>query len=864
MKFKLIASLIVLSLSGCGSDHKAPSEPEVVIPELTKISGKLHEAIENAKVCVDMNKSASCDQDEPQSMTNAQGEFGIEIPVNLKDKHGLVAEVTKKSINGVTKKAISGNVNMTAFPTYKNISPMSTIAYYVASKGISQTVAEEHVKNTFGTSLAIDTNTNVVMQSDHSADQIHLLNELRVLNRVLFKSMIASTDNGVLNKITKKQQYALIQCAHLLNSDTITRNSAILERVLLNQNPVEINIEQIDLVPLFLIEEGLKSGHIRIDYSQPNYSSNDDPEMILKACEAKYAPLKGLAASPQPEIKEVDALISLLNDNLSSIGVMHNRPESHLTPAIYNMRLDDGLRITNQVFDNGVFEPKVPEAEARENFMVYSKSSEQWVQPKRDYKVEKVKSNGATAQNDDTRQSVMMINKDVSELKMEMRLTSENVGGAQMQAFYAHSASEKLIKDPLDRSASFTSGTQVHSVTTQAVDDIRTINCLDPAFSPDDTPSSLCFTELAHLDNSGIKLSPLDYSYLTSTVPSNGAFGKLKGPIIASNNNKLPYIVAEILRKDDDVLAGKVNYYQVQKTGEDQKMSAKFITFGTWQIETDPTFGFRALDLVTPDYVVNFDTSGMTSKNMSLITQDGSVKMGKVIKKGETVHTFSNMMSQSATNQLVGAFDVSKLMAVKKRNFLEAVIPPCGYKNTESVPISIFKIKFNIQELKDEAVNKKTYDTYLSNCQQEVFTTNATVEPLDLSGKQLTSYNGDGFISEVYRFKTDNTGEYLIAAGSKEIPQLLNRSNFRWEVIDGKQIVIKASFGKQVDGNTPDYTKFGERTTLDVLEQKGNIISTKIYYELNLLYPNLPISKVTGDYGVVSSKNYQISDLPVN
>lgn len=124
---------ISLIISGCGSSSNEQSNTPAtpVYPTTTNLTGIVADGlIKGAIVCLDKNNNLMCDDDEPQSTTNDQGEYTLkEISNSDSLNYPVIALVPKGAIDQDTPNTpISTAYTLTA-PIGKNsfISPLTTL-----------------------------------------------------------------------------------------------------------------------------------------------------------------------------------------------------------------------------------------------------------------------------------------------------------------------------------------------------------------------------------------------------------------------------------------------------------------------------------------------------------------------------------------------------------------------------------------------------------------------------------------------------------------------------------------------------------------------------------------------------------------
>jgi len=111
LKFSLIVATSIFI--GCGGSGSS------AIAEIT-ISGKVIDGyVKNAKVCVDLNNNFNCDENEPFTYSDENGNYSLKI----ENKSYILI-----STGGIDTETNSPAVTMYSNTTYKNITPLTSLA----------------------------------------------------------------------------------------------------------------------------------------------------------------------------------------------------------------------------------------------------------------------------------------------------------------------------------------------------------------------------------------------------------------------------------------------------------------------------------------------------------------------------------------------------------------------------------------------------------------------------------------------------------------------------------------------------------------------------------------------------------------
>jgi hypothetical protein len=149
----LAGCAIAVLLAGCGGGSSsgpapAPAPAAVTVDVPVKV---IDGALQNAKVCIDVDASGTCDPAEPSGITDADGKAILKVPTAEAGKHAVVAEVGADAIDADTG-AVSVPFLMKAPADRPGlISPLTTMVQtHIQRAGGSSADAEAFVKNRAG------------------------------------------------------------------------------------------------------------------------------------------------------------------------------------------------------------------------------------------------------------------------------------------------------------------------------------------------------------------------------------------------------------------------------------------------------------------------------------------------------------------------------------------------------------------------------------------------------------------------------------------------------------------------------------------------------------------------------------------
>ena len=129
------------------------SEEIEQVTTLNSVTGRVADGyIRGATVCVDLNESDSCEDDEPTALTGAGGIYDLDIPEGAEDKP-IVADISAEAIDEDTGEAIGEPLVLVApadRPEF--VSPITTLIHQEIQSNPSLSVedAEESVKQVLG------------------------------------------------------------------------------------------------------------------------------------------------------------------------------------------------------------------------------------------------------------------------------------------------------------------------------------------------------------------------------------------------------------------------------------------------------------------------------------------------------------------------------------------------------------------------------------------------------------------------------------------------------------------------------------------------------------------------------------------
>lgn len=231
---------ISLIVSGCGgsSNEQSSTTTTPVYPTTTNLTGVVADGlIKGATVCLDKNNNLMCDSDEPQSITNDNGEYvlkGISNSDSL--NYPVIAVVPKGAIDQDTPNTPISTAYTLTTPIGKNsfISPLTTL---VATEMYNnpQLHAEEAAENVNST-LVLNIQpaslfSNYMVFSESNAE-LHTQAKELLTEYLKFSTAIKNLPNYTSNDL---------KIAHNLAIAKVLRNSQ--QKLLDNPNQLVLNSE---------------------------------------------------------------------------------------------------------------------------------------------------------------------------------------------------------------------------------------------------------------------------------------------------------------------------------------------------------------------------------------------------------------------------------------------------------------------------------------------------------------------------------------------------------------------------------------------------------------------------------------------
>lgn len=216
MKQTVRASFILLLLAilgGCGGGASMESlgsnndKPQPVSTKAIKIT-VIDGYIEGATVCVDKNNNGSCEAEEPQGTTGADGQASLNVPIDDVGKFPVVAYVPPNAIDKDDGKPVGTAYTMKA-PAEQSqlVTPFTTmVQHLVDTKGMVTAQAITEVKNKTG----VDPATNYLQSGGNAQAQVMAKTVVKLMQDKSAEIKSADTEdkyssaernNAVLNSV---------------------------------------------------------------------------------------------------------------------------------------------------------------------------------------------------------------------------------------------------------------------------------------------------------------------------------------------------------------------------------------------------------------------------------------------------------------------------------------------------------------------------------------------------------------------------------------------------------------------------------------------------------------------------------------
>ncbi|WP_369985271.1 MopE-related protein [Thalassolituus sp.] len=215
---KVLLAIAIASLSGCGGGGSGsggtdsggneptpdplptPVEREEQSEQAPTFSGKAADGyLASALVCLDLNANLKCDSDEPNAITDDQGNFTLEATEEQKAAHSVVV----KAIAGQTidldnpDETIDKPFTLTAPPGQEFISPLSTLVAKALKDNpeLTPEQAADKVRRAFGLPEGTDVTQDYIANADDITHQLAQRINATIANALANASEDSSSDS---------------------------------------------------------------------------------------------------------------------------------------------------------------------------------------------------------------------------------------------------------------------------------------------------------------------------------------------------------------------------------------------------------------------------------------------------------------------------------------------------------------------------------------------------------------------------------------------------------------------------------------------------------------------------------------------
>jgi hypothetical protein len=199
LKLSLVTSLIFI---GCGGGSGSGNSNS------NKINGKVVDGyVKNAKVCVDLNNNFSCDENEPFTYTDENGNYSLEID----NKDYILI-----STGGIDTETNRPALTMYSNTKYKNITPLTSLAIKLGEDIVSEfynidksKIATDPMKNNEIKNIVRDIVNTKIITGKFILPTNHILVDNRNINEKNETSEINNTitnDKNITDENTIKKE----------------------------------------------------------------------------------------------------------------------------------------------------------------------------------------------------------------------------------------------------------------------------------------------------------------------------------------------------------------------------------------------------------------------------------------------------------------------------------------------------------------------------------------------------------------------------------------------------------------------------------------------------------------------------------
>jgi len=166
-----VASILSFSFTGCGSSSSNNQSSAN-----QSLSGNVADGyLVGAKVCLDKNTNAKCDDNEPYAITTTNGAYILNNLTNNEiENYPLLVEVDQDVIDQDDNQTVSEYYTLSARPSQTFISPISTMIYnYKISNNVTYAQASGEIQTQLGISNEELLTQDYIKSTDNEAFNVH-------------------------------------------------------------------------------------------------------------------------------------------------------------------------------------------------------------------------------------------------------------------------------------------------------------------------------------------------------------------------------------------------------------------------------------------------------------------------------------------------------------------------------------------------------------------------------------------------------------------------------------------------------------------------------------------------------------------
>lgn len=249
---RMLPIVLAVTLAACGGGDSGDSGTNgnsgTAVPSTTMTGAAVDGYLQNAKACLDLDDSMTCDNGEPTATTDAKGLYALTAPsLDAANNHHVVVE----AVAGVTVDADApgtpiskGYVLVAPIGQHAVISPISTLAHQLQLEqpGLTTEEALQQVRHELALSSDLNLSADFAV-SNATAEQQHLHNIAKTVALKLADGIEAiETALGRPLTVDERKKAHRILMRHLLNNA-----QAIAAQVSSGSAPDKVNVDGLDI-----------------------------------------------------------------------------------------------------------------------------------------------------------------------------------------------------------------------------------------------------------------------------------------------------------------------------------------------------------------------------------------------------------------------------------------------------------------------------------------------------------------------------------------------------------------------------------------------------------------------------------------